>query len=209
MAIITDIKETKRKDGRIVELYAGDEMLGYFYKESLEKCAVRVGQILDNELLVDLAFANSYIEVEDLLTSNIKRFPKSERKCREFLTGKGYASDIVNKVVDRLVLDGVIDDCDYIRKYIKYYRDYEGDTKIKNELINKGFSVVDIDEALSVKFDCEDTILRLTKKYMKNRQLNNTNRYKLYKYLVGKGFDIASVKQSVNNYGAWENNDWL
>lgn len=209
MAIITDIKQTKRKDGRIVELYVDDEMFGYFFNECFEKYAVRIGQRLDNELLVDLVFANSIIEVKYLLISNIKKFPKSERKCREFLAGKGYAPDIINNVVDGLVKEKVIDDCDYVRKYIKYYRDYEGDIKLKNELINKGFSVKDIDEALSVKFDCNNTIIRLAKKYMKNKELTNANRYKLYNYLIGKGFDVASVKRSVNSYGAWENNDWM
>ena len=87
---------------------------------------------------------NKYYEVYYNALSHTNHKMRCEEELRNYLSHKGYDKDNIEKVIDQLIKQNIINDELYINSYIndKIYLTNDGPDKIKNNLLNLIFKEI-------------------------------------------------------------------
>jgi len=202
MGKITRIEVQKRNKERfniyIDEVYAFSVNGELVYKEKLI-----VNEEVNEEKLHKIAQKENLLKCKNTALRIIERSYKTEKEIKERLIEKGYDVESILPVVDFLKEYGFIDDSGYIKIYIKDRIRSQGAQKIKYDLIRKGIDPNEIDANLmNLNEDQERNVaLELVKK--KHSQLVEREKdiyklsNKLYRFLVGRGYDYALAKDVI------------
>ena len=202
MSKITRIEVQKRNKERfniyIDEVYAFSVNGELIYKEKLV-----VNEEVDEEKLHNIAMKENLSRCKNTALRIIERSYKTEMEIKEKLIEKGYDLESILPVVDFLKEYSFIDDKEYIKLYIKDRIRRQGSQKIKYALIKKGIDPNEIEANLTNlnKDQEKDVALELVKK--KHSQLVGREKdiyklsNKLYRFLVGRGYDYALAKDVI------------
>ena len=199
MKTITQIK-VQKKDKNRVNLYLDDKYFCALELETVMKNALKVGTIITEEKLTEIQVES---EKQSAYTKALKlvstRF-KTQREVERYLYEKGYVAAVVYYVVSKLNEYHFIDDEKYVQSFFQSHKSTSGKLKIKQQLLQKGISENLIDSFLSgedMQLDQKDEIKRLAEKYMKSKEDTKENYIKLFKYLMGKGFEYEEIKSTL------------
>jgi len=202
MSKITRIEVQKRNKERfniyIDEVYAFSVNGELIYKEKLE-----VNEEVDEEKLHNIAIKENLSRCKNTALRIIERSYKTEKEMKERLIEKGYDLDAILPIVDFLKEYGFIDDSAYIKMYIKDRIRSQGAGKIKYSLIKKGIDpdVIEANLADINKDEERNVALELAKKKHSQLSLREDDVYKLSnklcRFLVGRGYDYALVKDVI------------
>ena len=147
---------------------------------------------------------NRYYEVYYNALSYINNKMRCEEELRNYLSHKGYDKDNIEKVIDQLIKQNIINDELYINSYIndKIYLTNDGPDKIKNNLLNYNLNEIIIEKYLS-QIDCEVWNEKLTKIIEKRLKLNNSSYklfiYKTQNYLLNLGYPKELINEKLSN----------
>ena len=170
--------------------------------------------ILKNNLLLKKEISNSDLEIikldnekeeiYELALSYIKIKMRSKKEIYNYLIKKGYDKNEINKVIDRLEKESYINEELYIKSCIndKLYLSNDGPNKIKNNLINEGFSVDLVDNAL----DNNDIDLYQKLEKLIDKKISSIKNYsgeilklKLITYFINLGYDKELIERVLSN----------
>lgn len=197
--IITNIVPIDKKRSKI---YIDDEFAFVLYKGEFKE----YGIVLDSELsethydaiLNELLPKRAKLRGMALLTKK----PYTEKQLRDKYADGFYPVEIVDEAIDYLKSFHYVDDVRYCMDYIDTYKDSRSIMRMKNDLMNKGISKDDIQNAFSNIEDSEEglpnefeQIRRLIeKKHINVDSLDYKEKQKLMASLMrkGYGFDILS-----------------
>ncbi len=202
---ITEIKKIGK--GNRYHLYSDSGYIGIFEAEILAKYKLKTGQDIDKESLEKIKIENGDLASFDRALSYLEKGMKTEKGIRDYLLSKTFPEECVERAIEKLTEYGYINDRTYAENYVRSYSKTKGRKKLKYELLSKGVDGEIIEEVLSENLNDDEekeTCLALTKKYLKNRELDIKLKQKLYSHLVSKGFGfdvVSSVVREVENGG--------
>ena len=204
MNIITKIEVGKRNKER-VNIYIDNEYAFSISAELVYKENIKVKDEINVERLKKLADEDNYIKCKNSALKIIERTYKSEKELRDKLVLKGYDDHIIKLTINFLREYNLLNDTNYAKMYVKDRSRNQGKNKIKYKLIQKGIDENIIEEELN-KID-KDEIKKVVyemalKKYRVLSKRENDNyklTQKLYRFLMGKGYDYDLIKDVIKS----------
>lgn len=161
---------------------------------------------IDQSLLDKINIENNYQLAYNISIKYIMVRLRSINEIKVYLTKKGYSKDVIDKVIEKLIKNKLLDDEVFTKAYINDKLNFTnvGKYKLINELTTK--MKVDNSVVYNVLESYEevwnDRIDKLINKYLKSNKKyrGNTLKNKLYIYLVNLGYDKDKVISILNNY---------
>lgn len=197
MNTITKI-QVQSKDKSRVNLYLDNKFFCGLDMETAVKHSLKPGTIISEEKLTEIQMESEKQSAYNKALKLVSIRYKTQREIERYLYEKGYLSQVVYYVLSRLIEYHFVDDERFVNSFIQTHKDRYGKLKLKQQLMIRGVSENLIDSAISeVDFDQTDEIIMLAEKYMKSKEPTKENYAKLFKYLMGKGFEYENVKRAL------------
>ena len=161
---------------------------------------------IDQNLLDKINIENNYQLAYNISVKYIMVRLRSINEIKVYLTKKGYSKDVVDKVIEKLIKNKLLDDEIFTKAYINDKLNFTNVGKYK--LISELTTKMKVDNSIvynvleSYKEVWNDRIEKLINKYLKSNKKyrGNTLKNKLYIYLVNLGYDKDKVISVLNNY---------
>ena len=197
MNTVTKVEVQKRDKSR-VNLYLDNSFCCSILLETCIKNNIKVGTIITAERLAEIQAQSeketAYTKVLKLISTRFK----TQKEVEMYLREKGYLPATIYYVISKLNEYHMIDDRQFAINFANTHKTTFGKLKIKNNLLMRGVSESIIDEILdSDDFDQTQEIQKLAEKYMKSKTDTSENYVKLFKYLIGKGFEYEKIKSAL------------
>ena len=197
MKTITQIK-VQTHDKNRVNLYLDNKFYCGLDLETVVKNSLKVGTIISEERLLDIQLESEKQIAFNKALKLISLRYKTQKEVEKYLYDKGYLAQVVYYVISKLNEYHYIDDQKFVNSYIAAHKHIYGKLKLKQQLFQRGISEKIIDEALQdEEFDQTEQICRLAEKYMKTKEDTKENYIKLFRYLMGKGFEYEEIKTAL------------
>ena len=204
MNIITKIEVGKRnKEG--VNIYIDEEYAFSISAELIYKENIKVKDKIDVDSLKKLADEDNYIKCKNTALKTIERTYKSEKELAQKLALKGYDDHIINRTINFMKEYNLLNDNNYATMYVKDKSRNIGKKKIKYSLLQKGIDEEIIESELEkinndeVKAIVYEMALKKYKVFSKRENDNYKLTQKLYRFLMGKGYDYDLIKDVVKS----------
>ena len=199
MKQITALKEQLKNKKRVSvyldgEFYCGLDLI------TVMKYRLKVGEYIEENRLVEIQYEAELQACFDRALSFISSSIKTQKQIKDKLLSLGYLDEIVEKSIEKLKNYGYVDDGDYAKRFASTYKGVKGKKLIKLELRRKGVSEKDAENAVDDIESQQQACDNLAEKYLKNKEKDQKNLLKCYKYLLSKGFDYDEAKQAVEKY---------
>lgn len=152
-----------------------DKMDLVLYEEVILKYNLLITKDIDPLEIENISNDNMYYEVYYSALNSIKSRFRSVYDMRLLLTKKEYPSDMIESVIDKLLVQGYLNDLSFSKAFInnQMITTNKGPNKIKHELLEHKVDIY-IDKELEV-FD-EDTQLEKIEKLANRFYKSNRNR---------------------------------
>ena len=209
MGVITEISSQKNKSR--VNLFIDNSFFCGLMTETLFKFNLKVGMIVDEEKLSQVVIESETRRGLNYAFGLVSKTQYTNKQIETKLKNKGYNVDVIERILNKLNEYGGLNDENFALTYASNSR--YSKRMIEQKLKGKGVEDSIIKNALNnLKSDSEhDKITAISAKYMKNKEKTLQNLDKLFRYLVGKGFDyelikseIAKFKQKEEDYESWD-----
>jgi len=133
-----------------------------------------VNKEITDELLIDLSRENIKYQAYDIALKELKKRLRSKKELKDILQNKGISNHHIEEVILLLNKQGYLDDQVYLDSYIhdRILMSSDGPLKIQKDLLDKGFSMNDIEPKLQ-RYDCvleRDKILKIIQKNLKQNK---------------------------------------
>lgn len=204
MNIITKIEVGKRNKER-VNIYIDEEYAFSISAELIYKENIKVKDKIDVDSLKKLADEDNYIKCKNTALKTIERTYKSEKELAQKLSLKGYDDHIINRTINFMKEYNLLNDNNYATMYVKDKSRNIGKKKIKYSLLQKGIDEEIIESELEkinndeVKAIVYEMALKKYKVFSKRENDNYKLTQKLYRFLMGKGYDYDLIKDVVKS----------
>ena len=204
MNIITKIEVGKRNKER-VNIYIDEEYAFSISAELIYKENIKVKDKIDVDSLKKLADEDNYIKCKNTALKTIERTYKSEKELAQKLALKGYDDHIINRTINFMKEYNLLNDNNYATIYFKDKSINIGKKKIKYSLLQKGIDEEIIESELEkinndeVKAIVYEMALKKYKVFSKRENDNYKLTQKLYRFLMGKGYDYDLIKDVVKS----------
>lgn len=204
MNIITKIEVGKRNKER-VNIYIDEEYAFSISAELIYKENIKVKDKIDVDSLKKLADGDNYIKCKNTALKTIERTYKSEKELAQKLALKGYDDHIINRTINFMKEYNLLNDNNYATMYVKDKSRNIGKKKIKYSLLQKGIDEEIIESELEkinndeVKAIVYEMALKKYKVFSKRENDNYKLTQKLYRFLMGKGYDYDLIKDVVKS----------
>ena len=200
MPTITDMQIQKRNKTR-ANIYLDGEFAFALEMLTVMKLGLKIGKEVDTQTIKAAVFDSEVSVAFGKAVDYLARAMKTTKQLEDYLTKKGYAEDVVEKVIDKLKGYKYLDDQTYARLYTEQSKSHKGERRIKQELLNKGISHAEVDD--QVQIDTDDqiaTATTLAQKYLKNKDRDIKTMQKLQRFLLYRGFDFDVVNSIIRNF---------
>lgn len=127
----------------------------------------------------------------------LQKMDRTEYQLRRKLEENGYPEEVAESAVDYVKSYHYIDDLRYASAYIRCRQGHKSRLQLKISLRQKGVSEEVIAQALETEFtDGEDELILklLEKKHYDPVSMDQKEKYKIYQYLMRKGFSGETVR---------------
>ena len=204
MNIITKIEVGKRNKER-VNIYIDEEYAFSISAELIYKENIKVKDKIDVDSLKKLADEDNYIKCKNTALKTIERTYKSEKELAQKLALKGYDDHIINRTINFMKEYNLLNDNNYATMYVKDKSRNIGKKKIKYSLLQKGIDEEIIESELEkinndeVQAIVYEMALKKYKVFSKRENDNYKLTQKLYRFLMGKGYDYDLIKDVVKS----------
>ena len=142
MILLKVNKYKKISGGKYIVYFDNDRELQLYEDVILKFNLLIKREVSDNELQL-INDESSLYDVYYVALKSIKTRVKSIYELKSFLLKKGYSSDIVDKVIDKLVVQGYLNDQIFVKSYInnQILTTSHGPNFIKKDLLDKGIDI--------------------------------------------------------------------
>ena len=174
--------------------------------EATLKNRLKVGMHVTETKLAEIQLESEKNTAFDKALTHLSATRKTEKQVREFLSGKGYLSAVIDYAIEKLRSYNFLNDGEYAEAYVEHAAKRKGEKLIRMELRGKGVSEEKIESALG-DLDEEsqiDTATGILVKYMRGKACEKETLQKAYRYLMTKGFSYEVCKSALRAYGDLE-----
>ena len=190
MGIITDIQPQVKRKNR-VSIYID----GVFYcgmdDLTAKENRLNIGDEISEERLMEVQRESETAKAFEQSVKWINRRLRTKKEIREYLRGKGYLSEVIKAVMEKLIEYGFADDYELCRAYVSQYSQRDGKKKIELDLKRLGAEREAIEEALLAIDGQEEACFMVAERYARTHK--NLDIRKLKQYLYSKGFSSDDI----------------
>lgn len=202
MNIITKIEIGKKNKDR-VNIFINEEFAFSVSAEIVYKENLKVKQDIDIDYFKKIVNEDNYIKCKNTALKIIERTHKSEKEIRDKLALKEYENHIIDKAINFLKEYNFLNDNNYAKMYVRDKSKTQGQMKIKYTLKQKGIDEELIEKELSMldNDNIKEVALDLASKKYKTLCKRENDKYKLkqklYRFLMGKGYEYNLISEVV------------
>lgn len=131
----------------------------------------------------------------------LQRMDRTESQLRRKLSENHYPEELIDAAVAYVESYHYIDDFRYACSYIRCHQSEKSRIQMKMTLAQRGVPSGVIDRAMEEEYeDNEEELIRklLEKKHYDPEQMDQKEKYRIYQYLLRKGFSISNIKQQMD-----------
>ena len=147
---------------------------------------LKVGDEVDEKRIKEISDKAEYAEALDKALNYLSKSMHTKVEVIKYLKG-----------IDKLEEYGYVDDEAFAKKYFAEKSGVYGSRKIAYDLKLKGVDEKVIDGITADADEQTDACFSVAKKYLKGRKIDYELKQKCYRYLLNKGFDYDTAKQTV------------
>ena len=164
--------------------------------EALHKFSIKEGDV-EKKYFDEFLLENEKQNAKIFLIRSLSRSPKTEKMARQKLHEKGFRKKAIDYAISFALEYGFINDEKYANEYSSASTSNKGEYRIRFEMMQKGLSEEEIENALKKIDEQEyiDAAERLAIKYMKGKEVNKKNYERLCRYLISRGYSFDLVKK--------------
>jgi len=199
MSKITKIEIQKNRKDR-VNLYVDNDYFCGTQLYVVVKNRLKEGQEIDEKNLEELIIESEKNDALNKVAKLLERTIKTEKQIRKYLKDKGFSDLTIVAVVNKLLKYKYIDDNAYMESYINSYSKKYGKQKIKAELLQKGIKKDIIERRLEDFQSAEQTLFKISEKFMRNKDNSLKSIQKLRNHLASKGFTWDEISKAIEQY---------
>lgn len=198
------IKMFKMKQKGLYELVMDNGKIYSFYEEIILKYELLLSKKIDDKLLPSLLEENKKYECYYKGLERLNKKAETKSSLTRYLLGKGYNDKEIEFVREKLESQGYLNDSNYASSYVnnKVLTTSWGKGKIKKQLLQKGVSENDCDNALesySKDIELEKLVKRINKKIGSNHDKSNrVLKMRLESDLVSEGFSKELISKALS-----------
>lgn len=199
MAVVTEISQQKKHTDRYSIFVGGEYSFSLTANQLLER-KIHKGVELS---LADIEKFKKISDDGKLLQKSYDKLARrmhSEKEIRDYLYSKKASPETINAIIDKLHDLKLLNDTAFASQWIENRRQFKhrSTRALSAELQQKGISREIINNLLHDSDDeNKQALKRLAQK--KHRQARYKDEQSLTKYLIGKGFAYAEVKDVVSS----------
>ncbi len=192
-----EIKTFKLKSKTNSNVFEVETSKGIFmlYADVMVKCKISKGEI-DDESFALAVKESAVLIATDLAVKYLTSAIKTEKQLKDYLFKKGYDSETICKVIEKLKRYNLLDDKNFSVNYIKCNPKFSAN-KLKQKL--SGFGVKkEVYLPLFEDFDDTEICYTTAQKFLKNKVVDKKTTEKLVRHLTNKGFNFGTIKTILN-----------
>ena len=195
---ISDITVQEKDKERCNVFIAGE----YAFSLSLEivmKYRLKKGSEIDEKELNLIKEEDEFAFALKRAVNYLSKSLKTKKELKTYLTGKGFSEKAVKYATEKLVSYGYIDDYAYAKQYLENCKKTQGDRLSDYKLMQRGISKEIIAKVREeVENNSFENAKVLAEKKLKNKEINKENIFKVYRYLIGRGFSYEEAEHAVS-----------
>ena len=205
--IVTEIKQKGKSESYYISF--DGELYGTLQLETLVKNHIKLGSEIDEEQLKAIKEEDDNLTCFSRALKYISSRLKTEKQMKEYLRGLNYSQVAIDNAIKKLKDYGYINDEYYAKTFTEVYGGSKGKNFIKRELIQKGLNKEYIEEIIQDKDDT-DACFNLCQKKLKTlkQPLEQKDKQKLYRFLLSRGFDYETIRQTLAKCNMGEDDAW-
>ena len=205
--IVTEIKQKGKSESYYISFDGA--LYGTLQLETLVKNHIKLGCEIDEEQLKLIKEDDDNLTCFSRALKYISSRLKTEKQMLEYLRGLNYSQVAIDNAIKKLKNYGYINDEYYAKTFAEVYGQTKGKNYIKRELALKGVNKEHIEEIIQDKDDT-DACLALCQKKLKTlkQPLEQKDKQKLYRFLLSRGFDYETIRQTLAKFNMGEDDAW-
>ena len=203
--------EIQKKNLKRYNLYIDDEFNMGIHEDVIVILGLYVNMVIDQEMYNEILLKEVYSKAKADALNFISYRMRSESEVKKKLFELGYTPEMIDTTIDFLYEYSYLNDFEFTKSFIhdKATLSRHSIYRIRHDLRQKGVNSEIIEKALNhyrdqmIDFDYDNAKVLSLKKY---KQLHNKRKYneyelkqRVYQALVQKGFNIYTVKESLQD----------
>jgi regulatory protein len=204
MPRVTKIEPQKRNPKRW-SVFLEDKFAFGLDEEVLSRYGLKEGQKLERKEIEKIIQSEIQREAKELSLKFLSYRMRSEKEVRDKLKSKGFAKDLIDKVIEGLKRVNLLDDYEFASAWIRdrLSNNPRGKALLKQELYKKGIKQEIIEKTLKEHFADEAEELGLAQKLLDKRMKRYENlepsvaKRRMSDFLLRRGFSYDIVKQAL------------
>lgn len=175
---------------------SGEEYI--LHSEIIVKYAISTGSEIEQRKLGEVLFESDVLIATNLAMNYVSSKLITTKQLKDYLRGKGYKSQVINKVINKFSEYGILNDENFASSYINIKQKSLSKRAIENKLMQKGVNK-DIAKSYLEDFDDTSVAINTAEKFMKTKPYTQENVTKLLRHLSYKGFDWEVINKVITH----------
>ncbi|MEG2569971.1 MAG: regulatory protein RecX [Oscillospiraceae bacterium] len=186
-----------RNDASRVIVYFEDRSYITIDALEAERLKIKPGAELDAALIPELSEKSRAAAARTTAARLVGRVMMSRKTLLTKLADRGFNEEEAGSALEWLVSVGAMDDAEYGKMLVGYYRDRGfGVRRIREELRKRGLEREDIDELLEEPVDMQKEIIEYIKKRTYGHEVDRALINKITNALVRRGHSYSDIKEA-------------
>lgn len=197
MSLITKLEYQKNNPDR-ANLYLDDK---FYCGISVELCIkehLKSGIEVDEDWLQELILEDEKGVAFTKAINYVSNNYKTKKQVRDYLYKKGYNSNTITHVIEKMEEYKYLDDEGYAKQFVLTYAKKYGKLKLIAGLKSKGISDKIIDNIFDGEIEINSDIESVASKYLKNKIIDEKTYVKLSRFLYSRGFEFDEINRYLN-----------
>jgi regulatory protein len=201
--IVTGISAQKRNPERL-NIYLDGEFA--FGLSSIVAAWLRIGEKLNEQKIEELRQSDGFEVAYQSALKSLNYRSRTKKEISQKLSEKGYSTDQIQTVVDRLERAGLVEDARYAQMWVENRNEFHPRSQrlMRLEMKQKGINEEVIESALGGSADDSELAIRAAKQQLRKygRLEWPEFRQKLSAFLTRRGFSYGTISPVVRS--VWE-----
>ena len=168
------------------------------YKREIVKYGIEVDKELNN---YDVILRKTLIPRAKKRTMHlIGQMDRTKSDIIKKLKQNGYPDAAIEEALAYVESYNYVNDLRYAYMYVRTYRDSRSRNRIMQDMYRKGLDTDTINSAIESEYTTDEADLirrHIDKRGYNSSSASNRDRDKMYRYLLGKGFDLDTIRSVI------------
>ena len=196
---IISLKNTKKTQPNVFKAVCESGEIFELHTDAMLEFGINVHNEIDAQVFIKAVEKSEWLIACAKAMDFVSRQLKTAKQLRTYLYKKGYSTNTVNKLVDKMKSYNLVSDETYAKNYSNSMQKSKSKTYIKNKLFEAGVSPELIDETIA-EIDDSESAKKIVDKYFHTHTVEQKNLEKLIRHLQYKGYTWDTINSCIQTY---------